>query len=90
MTQPEVVGRVRASIEVGCVCQLQNAQECATGTLAARCRQSADQSGDVVSRTGLLRMVAAYDRKAVEAECVQILVQARDRPAQLRWTGIVR
>jgi hypothetical protein len=32
-------------------------------------------------------MAAAYDRKAVEAECVQILVQARDRPAQLQVDG---
>ena len=32
VTPSEVVGRVRASIEVGCVCQLQNAQECATET----------------------------------------------------------
>jgi hypothetical protein len=51
--------------------------------LAARCRQSAVQADDVVSRTGLLQMAAAYDRKAVEIECAQILLRPRNRPAIL-------
>ena len=41
--------------------------------LAARCRQSAEKTDDVVSETALRRMAAAYDRRAVEVECEAIL-----------------
>ena len=41
--------------------------------LAARCRQSAALTDDVVGKTALLRMALAYDRRAVEAECEEIL-----------------
>ena len=37
--------------------------------LAARCRESAAHSDDVVAETGLLRMAWLYDLKAVKSEC---------------------
>ena len=52
--------------------------------LAARCRQSAAEAGDVVSRTGLLRMAADYDRRAVEVECAEILKRDKARPIPSR------
>ena len=37
--------------------------------LADRCRCSVAESDDVVTKTALLRMASAYDRRAAEAEC---------------------